>query len=165
MNKLELRKKIITLLQSDARMSETEIAERLQSDTATVTAIIKELEEEAAIIGYHALVNDELTGNGDVRALIEVQVLPERDGGFDRVAKTIGRFSEVRSVYLVSGQYDLRVEVVGTTLQQVALFVASRLAPIEGVQATATHFILKKYKEAGFTVERDENYERLKVSP
>ncbi len=165
MNRAELQKKIIGLLQANARMSESEIADRLQSDTVTVAENIRNLEKESAIIGYHALVNDELAGCDEVRALIEVQVMPERDGGFDRVANAICRFREVRSVYLVSGQYDLRVEVVGENLQQVALFVASRLAPIAGVQATTTHFILKKYKEAGFTVEKDENHERLKISP
>ncbi len=165
MTNLELKKKIIALLQRNARMSDVEIAERLLSETDTVAGAIKELENEGAIIGYHALVNEEIAGGDEVRALIEVQVLPDRDGGFDRVARVISRFSEVRSVYLVSGQYDLRVEVVGETLQQVALFVASRLAPIDGVQATATHFLLKKYKESGFAAERDEVYERLKISP
>ncbi len=161
----ELRKKIIGLLQNNARLSEQEMADRLQSDPATVATILSDLEKEKVIIGYHALINDELSGNGEVKALIEVQVLPERDGGFDRVARTICRFSEVSSVYLVSGQYDLRVEVAGDSLQEVALFVSSRLAPIEGVQSTATHFLLKKYKDAGFTVEKDEHYERLKISP
>ncbi len=161
----DLKKAVIGLLQKNARIGESEIADRLRSDPETVARLIREMEGDGTIIGYHALVNDELAGNGEVRALIEVQVLPERDGGFDRVARAIGRFREVRSVYLVSGQYDLRVEVTGETLQQVALFVASRLAPIDGVQATATHFMLKKYKESGFSVEKDEDYERLKVSP
>ncbi len=165
MTHIELRRKIIKLLQQNARLNNEEIAERLQSDPQTVAELIAELEDEKIIIGYHALINDELSGNGEVKALIEVQVLPERDGGFDRVARAISRFNEVRSVYLVSGQYDLRVEVEGESLQQLAFFVSSRLAPIEGVQSTATHFLLKKYKDSGFTVEKDEDYERLKISP
>lgn len=165
MEKRELQEKIIGLLQADARMSCREIADRLGTEPDNVAAMIEKMEKEETIIGYHALVNNELTDSNEVRALIEVQVLPERDGGFDRVAKAICRFREVESVYLVSGQYDLRVEVVGRTLQEVALFVSSRLAPIEGIQATATHFLLKKYKDSGFTVGKDEDYERIKVSP
>jgi len=165
MNESELRKQIIGLLKSNARMPVGEIADRLGVTEKTIARLIEEMEKDSTIVGYYALVNEEFNGENDVRAIIEVQVQPERDGGFDRAARTICKFREVRSVYLVSGQYDLRLEVVGDSLQEVASFVASRLAPIEGIKSTATHFLLKKYKEAGFRSEKDEDYERLKVSP
>lgn len=165
MNDGQLRHDILDLLKSNARLPAEAIAERLATSPQKVERMIAEMEADGTIIGYCALVNDEFTGEKDVRAIIEVQVHPERDGGFDRIANTIGKFPEVHSVFLVSGQYDLRLEVVGETLQDVASFVASRLATIEGIRSTATHFLLKKYKVAGFRSEKDEEYERLKVTP
>ncbi|MFO7822022.1 MAG: Lrp/AsnC family transcriptional regulator [Lentisphaeria bacterium] len=161
----EIQQKIMSLLQGNARMPDEEIADRLQLKPQQVREIIRSLETEGEILGYHALVDAEFKGDTSVRAIIEVEVQPERDGGFDRVAKTISKFDEVVSVFLVSGRYDLRLEVVGPTLQEVAAFVASKLAPLNGVQATATHFMLKKYKDAGFVLEKDKAYERLKISP
>ena len=165
MNDGELKHQLIDLLKGNARLSAEQIADRLATSPQKVEKLIQEMEADGTIIGYCAVINEDFDGGDDVRAIIEVQVEPERDGGFDRVARTICKFDEVQSVYLVSGQYDLRLEVVGETLQEVAAFVASRLAPIEGIRATATHFLLKKYKVAGFRSEKDEDYERLKVSP
>ncbi len=160
-----LKQEILRLLRKNARMSCREIAERLQIDQAAAEAAIKELENDRTITGYSVLVNEEKVANPPVRALIEVDVIPERDGGFDYVARRISKFPEVISVQLLSGSYDLSLEVVGTSLQEVAYFVASKLSAMEGVKATRTHFLLKKYKQAGFVLQEEEGYERLKVVP
>ena len=161
----EVKHHILHLLQRNARMSDAELADRLQTTPDEVAALIDAMEADGTIMGYAALVNEERLGESRVRAVIEVEVQPERDGGFDRTAMAVGRFSEVQAVYLVSGRYDLRLEVVGDTLQDVAAFVASKLAPLDGVKATVTHFLLKKYKEAGFLFHEDEEFERLQVVP
>ena len=160
-----LKREILKLLRQNARISAREIADRLAVPVADVESRISAMEQDGTIMGYYALVNEEKLAEAKVNAIIEVQVQPERDSGFDRVATTISRFPEVRAVFLASGGYDLLVEVVGESLQDVAFFVASKLACIEGVKGTATHFLLKKYKEAGFVLHEDEKYERLKVVP
>lgn len=165
MDKKDVKKAIAELLQKNARIADQEIAERLQLTPAKVRALITEMEKDRVITGYHAVVDEDKLGIEQVRAIIEVEVQPERDSGFDRVARAISKFPEVVSVLLVSGRYDLRLEVVGDSLQDVAFFVASKLAAIEGVKATATHFLLKKYKTVGFMLQEDEKYERLKVVP
>ena len=146
-------------------MDEGEMADRLSVPSDAVREAVRQLEEDGTIMGYHALVNEDTLDRPLVSAIIEVEVQPDRDDGFDRVAHTISRFSEVETVYLVSGQYDLRLHVIGESLQQVAAFVASKLAPLEGVKGTATHFLLKKYKEAGFSFVEDERHERLQITP
>ena len=165
MDKDKARTEILRLLQKNARVAEGELADRLGLAPAEVADLIRDLEREGVIMGYYSLINEEKLPAPPVRALIEVEVQPQRDGGFDRVAWTISRFPEVKTVYLVSGLYDLRLEVVGASLQEVASFVASKLAPLDGVKATVTHFLLRKYKEAGFQFHEDETYERLKVVP
>lgn len=165
MEQVEKRRGILGLLQGNARMTTREIADRLSLEEDEVVSLVGAMERDGTILGYCAMVNADAVDDGEVRAIIEVEVQPERDRGFDHVAFTIGRFSEVKAVYLVSGQYDLRLEVSGRSLQEIAFFVAGKLASIDGVKATATHFLLKKYKEAGFMLDRDEEYERLKVSP
>ncbi len=156
---------IVQLLKDNARIGNDEIAERLEMDTQQVTSLIKEMEEERTILGYNTLVNEENLGQEPVHAIIEVEVAPERDSGFDRVARLISGFPEVRTLHLLSGTYDLSLEVTGRSLQEVAFFVASKLSLIEGVRSTRTHFLLKKYKEAGFVFHEEEEYERLKVAP
>ncbi len=166
MDATTLKAQILPLLQRNARMPEQEIADRLQTTPETVAKLIQEMEKDKTILGYHTFVNEAKTGQaGRVRAIIDVEVQPERDSGFDRVARAIGMFPEVQTVNLVSGQYDLRVEVVGDTMQDVAFFVASKLSSLEGVRATATHFLLKKFKESGFILQEEEKHERLKVVP
>ncbi|MDT8389551.1 MAG: Lrp/AsnC family transcriptional regulator [Lentisphaeria bacterium] len=160
-----MRHAIVKLLQSNARMSAREIADRLSMQEAEVTSLVTAMERDGTILGYCAMVNTDAMDDDETRAIIEVEVQPERDGGFDRVARTIGRFREVQAVYLVSGRYDLRLEITGQSLREIAFFVASKLAPIDGVKSTATHFLLKKYKEAGFMLDKEEEYARLKVSP
>jgi DNA-binding Lrp family transcriptional regulator len=161
----KIRAEILRLLQKNARISDQEIADRLAVDVETVQTVIRQLEKEHVIMGYSALINPDQLETPEVRAVIEVEVLPERDGGFDRVARGVSKFPEVLAVQLLSGSYDLALEVKGDTLQDVAYFVASKLSTIKGVKATRTHFLLKKYKQAGFILHEDEDYERLKIVP
>ncbi len=160
----KLQKDILTLLRRNARVSNQEIADRLNSKVEKVAASIKNMEHQGLILGYAAIVAEEAETD-KVRAIIEVQVQPERDAGFDNIARTLGKFPEVVAVHLVSGSYDLRLEVVGNSLQDVASFVAGRLACQDGVKSTATLFLLKKYKEAGIEFEKEEEYERLNITP
>ncbi len=160
-----MEKEILRLLMDNARMPAEEIAARLGVSAAEVAAAIKKLEVTNVIKGYTAVVNEESLDENRVMAIIEVKVTPQREGGFDYVAKRISKFPEVSEVYLVSGGYDLRIEVNGHNLNEVALFVSSKLSTIDGVISTVTHFLLKKYKEAGKIIHDEEEYERLKVSP
>jgi len=165
MTSQEMRQEILRLLRRNARIPDREIADRLGIGADEVNAIVAQLEKDRQVLGYSAVIADGAAGDDEVSAIIEVEVQPERDGGFDRIAENLSRFSEVRSAYLVSGRYDLRLLVVGSSLQEVAHFVASKLASQPGVRATATHFMLKTYKEAGIQFHEDEDYERLKVVP
>jgi DNA-binding Lrp family transcriptional regulator len=160
-----MEKEILRLLTKNARMSVEEIADRLSTDSESVATIIKKLEDDNIIKGYIVVVNEEELEEHQVKAMIEVKVTPDRSQGFDNVAKRISKFPEVTNVYLVSGGYDLRIEVVGQNLQEVALFVSSKLSTIDGVISTVTHFLLKKYKQAGVIIHNEEENERLKISP
>lgn len=151
---------IVKILQQNARISDTELGEILGVSPEEAAAEIKRLEDEGVIRGYSVIVDDELYDNSTVYATIELKVAPQRDCGFDDIAKTIMMYDEVESVNLMSGAYDLAVEVKGNNLKDVALFVSERLSTIEGVLSTATHFILKKYKEKGIFIDREENDER-----
>lgn len=151
---------IVKILQQNARISDTELGEILGISPEEASAKIKRLEDDGVIKGYSVIVDDELYDNSTVYATIELKVAPQRDCGFDDIAKTIMMYDEVESVNLMSGAYDLAVEVKGNNLKDVALFVSERLSTIEGVLSTATHFILKKYKEKGIFIDREENDER-----
>ena len=159
-----MKDKIISILRSNARMSMEAIAAELNSTAPEVAAIIDEMEKNGVIRGYTAIVTDEAPGSETrVKALIEVKVTPNRDGGFDRVARRIAKFPEVTDLCLLSGSYDLQLTVEGNSLQQVANFVSAKLATIDGVISTATAFQLKRYKESGMIMQSDEEYERLKI--
>ncbi len=160
-----MKQRILKLLAENARLGDAELARRLDVAETEVAAAIADLEEAKVIRGYTAIINDQKLGSGGVRAQIEVKVTPQRDGGFDAVARRLARFPEVTDLYLMAGHYDLRIEIQGDSLQDVASFVSEKLATMEGVTSTATIFLLKKYKEAGRIMEEDEEYERLKVSP
>lgn len=160
-----MKEQVLKLLQKNARLSHQEIADRLSTDADEIARIIHDCETNGAIHGYHAVVDDEALGKDVVRALIEVSVQPERDVGFDNVARKITKFPQISDVMLVSGNYDLQLIIVGDSLQDIAGFVSSKLAPMDGVTSTRTHFMLKKYKEAGFAASDDEAYERLSVAP
>ena len=140
---------ILELLKENARISVEDIAAMTGKSTEQVEAVLKSFEDEGVILKYTAVVNPEKSAatKEKVRAEIEIQVTPEREHGFDAIADRVYRFPEVKSLYLMSGGYDLKVVIEGDTLQQVALFVARKLATIQGVRSTRTHFILKTYKE------------------
>jgi DNA-binding Lrp family transcriptional regulator len=129
-----------------------------------VKARIAEYERSGVIRGYQAVVNTDRLDVDLVKAVIEIKVTPEREGGFDRVAARVSRFPEVESLYLMSGTYDLLAVVVGKDLKEVALFVSEKLATIEGIVSTATHFLLKTYKDRGLLMEAEKQHERLQVS-
>lgn len=137
----------------------------LNVSEAEVTRKIKAYEADNVILGYRTILNEEKLGVEMVRAVIEVKITPERGGGFDRLAERIAKYNEVNSCYLMSGGYDLLVFVEGNNLREVATFVSEKLATIQGVISTATHFMLKPYKEQGVLMGREHNDERLAVSP
>jgi DNA-binding Lrp family transcriptional regulator len=156
---------ILKLLRENAALMPAQLAAMLDLTPAEVMAKIKMAEDQELILGYQAVLNEEKLGIEMVRAVIEVKITPERGGGFDRLAERIAKYEEVRSCYLMSGGYDLLVVVEGDNLRQVATFVSEKLATIQGVLSTATHFMLKPYKEQGVLMKREENGERLPVTP
>jgi DNA-binding Lrp family transcriptional regulator len=156
---------LLKLLREDASIKPAQLAKMLNLTEAEVTAKIKQYESSQVILGYRALLNDEKIGDDLVRAVIEVKITPERGGGFDRLAERIAKYSEVRSCYLMSGGYDLQVVVEGANLREVASFVTQKLSTIQGVLSTATHFMLKTYKDRGMMMSGQEQPERLAVTP
>ncbi|WP_019534504.1 Lrp/AsnC family transcriptional regulator [Paenibacillus ginsengihumi] len=161
----DFKQKIIELLKEDARRSPALIATMLGASEAEVAAAIRELEEANVIVKYATVVNWAKVDSEKVTALIEVQITPERGRGFDAIAERIYLYPEVKSVYLMSGAYDLLVEIEGKTLKEVASFVSNKLSPIDRVLSTKTHFILKKYKQDGITFEDHQDDRRLLISP
>lgn len=156
---------IVEILEMNARQSPAEIAALTGLDESAVAERIKELEDSGTILGYHAIIDPERSGADHVTAFIEVKLVPERDGGFDRLALRISKFDQVRSCYLMSGGYDLVVIVSGHSLQDVAKFVSEKLSTLEGVTSTATHFHLKTYKQDGFLAHSELEPKRLPVAP
>jgi DNA-binding Lrp family transcriptional regulator len=161
----KLKWKILDLLKEDARQSAELLATMLGEDRAAVETAIAELEADKVIVKYATVVNWGKVDDDKVTALIEVQITPERGRGFDAIAERIYLYPEVKSVYLMSGAYDLLVEIEGTTLKEVASFVSSKLSSIDRVLSTKTHFILKKYKQDGVIFEDHEDDQRLLISP
>jgi DNA-binding Lrp family transcriptional regulator len=162
---MELEKKVLHLIENDARLSAKTMAVMLDEDEEKIAAIINKLENEKYILGYNTIINWERMGNDGVTAMIDVKVTPEREVGFNRVAERICRFPEVRCVYLMSGTYDLSVTVTGETMQDVARFVSHKLSTLDQVQSTTTHFVLKRYKQDNFVFEEPQEDKRLVVSP
>ncbi len=140
---------ILKLLENDARLTPEQIAVMLDMDVNTVKEEISNFEKDGTILGYKAIIDWEKTDKESVSAMIEVKLTPQRDSGFDRVAEKIYNYPEVQSVQLMAGGYDLSVLIEGKTMKQVALFVSQKLATIDGVVGTATHFVLHKYKDKG----------------
>ena len=155
----------LSILTDDARTPVSQIAIMLGKSQAEVADTIAKLEKQRIIIKYPALINWDKVEIEQTEALIEVRITPMRDRGFDAVAEQIYRFDEVSSVYLMSGGYDLMVMLKARTLKQLALFVAEKLSTIEGVMSTATHFVLKKYKNEGVIMDETADDDRLQVSP
>lgn len=159
----EFRKSVLSLLNEDARYSAKEIGVMLGKGEKEVADVIKELENEGVIVKYTAVVNTERTGEDYVDALIEVKVTPQPRSGFDAIAEEIYRFDEVKAVYLMSGTYDLTVMLESKTMRDISMFVSERLAPIDSVVSTATHFIMKKYKDGGVVLDSPDFVERMAV--
>jgi DNA-binding Lrp family transcriptional regulator len=156
---------LLKLLEEHALRSNEQLAKMLDLGVDEVQRRIKAYEDDKVILGYKAVINDDKLDTDLVKAVIEVKIQPEREGGFDRIADRIAKFDEVTSLFLMSGGYDLLIFVEGRSLRQVAQFVSEKLATIQGVTATATHFMLKTFKEQGVMMEMGEEAERLKVSP
>jgi DNA-binding Lrp family transcriptional regulator len=160
----KLYQDILALLKEDARMPISDLATMLGADEEKVKDAIADMEKQGVIAKYTIIVNDEKCEKEGVEALIEVKVSPVREKGFDEIAQYIYQFDEVKSVYLMSGAYDLAVFVEGRTLRDAARFVSEKLSGIDKVLSTATHFILKKYKVEGIVLDRSKE-KRLVVQP
>lgn len=163
MTKLEMD--LLDMLREDCRMPLEKLAVMSGASLEEVAEAIDRMEKEHIILHYAPTINWDLTDRERVEAMIEVRVTPQREHGFDAVAKRIYRFEEVKSVYLMSGAYDLLVLVEARTLKELALFVSQKLSTLETVTGTATSFVLKRYKEDGVIFEGAENDNRLVISP
>lgn len=157
---------ILEVLEKDARLTPEEIGKMLRKSAKSVRTAIKKYEKQGVIVKYKTLINKELLTqeHRGVRALIEVSIAPVKNLGFDYLAERIYKFPEVQSCYLVSGTYDLLVVVEGTDIHTVANFVAEKLAPMENVRGTVTHFLLKKYKEDGDILKKRKENRRIAIS-
>lgn len=160
-----MREQILTFLEKNSRIDPKELAILLGSDEVTIMNEIAKMEEEKVICGYHTLIDWEKVSDEKVTALIEVRVTPMRGQGFDSIAERIYNYPEVRSVYLISGAYDLMVILEGKTLKQVSGFASDKLSTLDSVLSTATHFILKKYKDHGTIFTKKSKDERMLVTP
>ncbi len=160
-----MREKILWMLEKNSRIDLKELAVMLGTDEATVANEIAEMEKENIICGYHTMINWENTSEEKVIALIEVRVTPQRGMGFDKLAERIYRYEEVETVYLMSGGYDFTVILDGKTLREVSRFVSEKLATLDSVLSTSTHFVLKKYKEHGTILAERPRDERMLVTP
>ena len=161
-----MKTKILELLEQNSRYSAADIALMLGLEEQEVVDSIKEMEKDKIICGYKTLINwDKVEHREVVTALIEVKVTPQRGEGFDKIAERIYRFSEVKAVYLMSGGFDLTVIIEGKTMKEVSLFLGQKLAPLDAVLSTGTHFVLNKYKDHGVIFEEIKKDERMIVSP
>jgi DNA-binding Lrp family transcriptional regulator len=156
---------LLKLLQNNALESRENLARMLNVTVAEVDNRIADYEKRGVIRGYQAILNEDQLDLDTVTAVIEVKVTPQREGGFNSIAERISRFPEVRSAYLMSGAYDLLLFVDGRNLREVAAFVSERLAPLEGVLSTSTHFMLKTYKRFGVLMHQEASDERLSITP
>lgn len=158
-------KQILKALENDARLTPEKISDMTGIPAKEVAKTIKKAEDERTILKYKTIIDWQKLGEEKVLALVEVKVIPQRDVGFDAIAERIYRFPQAHSVYLASGTYDLAVLVVDKTMQDIALFVSEKLAPLDNVQGTTTHFILKKYKEDGEILGEISGTKRLPITP
>lgn len=159
-----MRDQILTFIEKNSRVDLEELAVLLGSDEVTVANEISRMEQEQVICGYHTMIDWDKTGAEKVTALIEVRVTPQRGQGFDSIAERIYNYPEVKSVYLISGAYDLMVILEGKTLREVSGFVSDKLSTLDSVLSTATHFILKKYKDHGTIFAKKNKDERMLVT-
>jgi len=153
---MSIEEQILDILSENSKITPIQIAEMIGVDLLAVERIIETLEQNKTIVKYSTLINWEKTERAHVCALIEVKVTPQREQGFDAIAERIYRFPEVKSVFLMSGDYDLAITVEGKTMKEVAFFVAEKLSVMDSVLSTSTHFLLKKYKVDGVILEEDQ---------
>ena len=165
MNNEIMREEILTFIEKNSRVDLKELAIIVGTDEVTVANEMAAMEKEHIICGYHTLIDWDKTSMEKVTALIEVRVTPQRGEGFDKIAERIYNYPEVRSVYLISGAYDLMVILEGKTLRGVSMFVAEKLSTLDQVVGTATHFILKKYKDHGTVLGQAKTDERMVITP
>ena len=159
-----MKKEIINLLEKEPQLTNAELATMLGASEQDVADVVAQLKKDGVIRGHKLIVNRELIGDSKITALIEIKVTPKSKLGFDAIANQIAEFEEVQSLYLMSGGFDLAVTVTGQTFRDVAMFVAKRLSPLESVVSTATHFILRPYKELGIKMNDADTDDRGIVS-
>lgn len=160
-----MREKILAVIEKNSRIDIKDLAILLGESEVTVANEIADMEKEKIICGYHTLINWDNTGEEKVTALIEVKVTPQRGQGFDKIAERIYNFPEVNAVYLMSGGFDFTVIIEEKTMREVAQFVSDKLAPLDAILSTATHFVLKKYKDHGTVLVDTVREERMLVTP
>jgi DNA-binding Lrp family transcriptional regulator len=160
-----MKNKILDILRTDARAGNADIARRLGASEAEVAAVIAQLEKSRTVLGYRAVINPEKLDEEPCLGIIEVKITPQRNVGYDEIAAQIYKFPEVKLCYLISGSFDLLVFIEGAGLKEVATFISRKLATIDNVTSTTTHFILKKYKEAGIVISEEDKSERLPIVP
>ena len=162
---MNMESQVLEILEKNSKLTPAEIAVMIGAEEAAVSELIQQLEEKKIIFGYKALINWEKTEEEAVSALIELKVTPEQGEGFEKIAENIIRqYPMVKAVSLISGRYDLLVEIDGKNMKDVALFVAEKLAPLDGVVSTATHFILRRYKQDGVVISEKVKDERRVIS-
>ena len=162
---MNMREQILTIIEKNSRIDIRELAVILGVEEITVVNELADMEKEGVICGYHTMIDWEKTSIEKVTALIEVRVTPQRGQGFDHIAERIYKYPEVNSVYLISGGYDLLVTLEGKSLKEVSSFVSDKLSTLETVLSTATHFILKKYKDHVTILAKNHEDEREKITP
>lgn len=161
----KIRNQILKYMEKNSRVELKELAILLDVDEVTIANELAAMEKEQIICGYHTLIDWDKTGEERVNALIEVRLTPQRDAGFDDTAERISNYPEVNAVYLISGGYDLLVSIEGKSLLEISKFVSSKLSTIDNVISTATHFVLKKYKDHGTIMTQKSKSERMLVTP
>ena len=159
-----LKEKILRAIAKDSKIAVDELAIRLGCSVEELTAAIAEMEADKVICGYPTLIDWDKVSDEKVTALIELKVTPQRGQGFDKIAERIYKFDEVESVYLMSGGFDLTVIIRGKSMKEVSRFVFEKLAPMESIQSTATHFVLKKYKDQGLVMQFESDDERIQMN-
>lgn len=160
-----MREKILTFIENNSRIELKDLAVMLGSSEAAVANEIADMEKEGIICGYHTLIDWDKTSLDKISALIEVRVTPQRGQGFDNIAERVYKYPEVNAVYLISGGFDLLVTLEGRNLKEISSFVSEKLSALDGVLSTATHFILKKYKDHGTILAKKNEDTREKITP
>jgi len=154
--KTTISKEILEKLEKDCRITPSNLALMLDKEEGDIKELVENLERKRVILGYKAVIDWEKTDKEYVTAFIELKVAPQRDGGFDKIAERIYNYEEVQTAYLMSGGFDIAVILEGRTMREVAYFVAEKIAVMDGILSTSTHFVLRKYKEKGVVYSLDE---------